>query len=260
MIFTKNSLPSGWTSSNYFGYKVYHLVGEVLMQHIRRGKYESKSVNIVRKWHVGSAVGIDIGANIGLFSLQAINPEMNPDAKILAFEPNPLTFSRLQLTIEENSLSNNIVAFPLAISENTELAKFSLHSDILCSGDGIFDTGRAGLSKNIIVHVTTLDSLNNIFGLKRLDWIKIDVEGAELLVLRGGVNTIRSLRPKIIFEIHRDNIKPYGTSSNEIFTFLNSLDYKIYNTNLCELAMEELNSLVDANKGDGNYIALPLDN
>lgn len=258
--FTRNRLPSGWTSSNFFGYKIYHLVGEIVMQQLKKGKYESKSVDIVREWHVGSAVGIDIGANIGLFSLQLLNSGLNKDSIIYAFEPNPLTFSRLQLTIQENSLFNNIVVYPLAVSENTELLHFSAHADISSSGDGIFDTGRAGSVKNIIIHTTTIDNFIAQLSLKRLDWIKIDVEGAELLVFQGGVNTIRTFRPKIIFEIHRDNIKPYGISTSEIFAFINNLNYKIYDTNFHELDAKELNYFVEVNKGDANYIALPANN
>jgi len=75
------------------------------------------------------------------------------------------------------------------------------------------------------INVLTIDSLN----LPKLDFIKIDCEGYELEVLKGGIETIKRLKPKMLIEINQMTLERSGLTREDIFTFLTDLGYKYKN-------------------------------
>lgn len=144
-------------------------------------------------------VFLDIGAHIGKYSI------LYSDfyEKIYAFEPEPSNFSLLKENIKINSLENKIFPFQLAISDKVGrielyLSKYSVtHS--LIKDENI---------NKILVDSSTLDEFlnkNNI-NFKDIACIKIDVEGAEHLVLKGMEYSLAFLKALLIIEIWRDNI------------------------------------------------------
>ena len=89
------------------------------------------------------------------------------------------------------------------------------------------------------VKATTLDSIVRKLELKRVDLVKIDVEGAELEVLKGGIETIHRFHPKIIVEVH----EWLGVKGNKIIQLLKKYGYKLtheyrINETTCELFLE----------------------
>jgi hypothetical protein len=77
-----------------------------------------------------------------------------------------------------------------------------------------------------MVSVETLDNIINNLATTRVDVIKIDVEGAELQVLKGATETLKAFRPKIVMEINPSALAAADTSPLELVDFLNSFDYK----------------------------------
>jgi len=147
------------------------------------------------------ATFIDIGANIGVFSIIAAKR----CKAVYAFEANPDIFE----VLSENLLDfENKTLFNVAIYDKAGEKTFYLHEK-RGGADTLIET-RIGdnVSSHIIVTTKTLDS----FGL-RADIIKIDVEGAEQMVIAGGLDTLRAA--KIIFVEHHgvridDFVKRYG--------------------------------------------------
>lgn len=80
--------------------------------------------------------------------------------------------------------------------------------------------------EEIEIDVDTLD--NQLFEAERIDLIKIDVEGAELDVLKGGVKTITTFNPVIVFEHVYGASDSYGATPQEMWSFFNSVNYNIY--------------------------------
>ncbi|MEM6793217.1 MAG: FkbM family methyltransferase [Acidobacteriota bacterium] len=223
--FAASQLPPSWRLIDYRGFRVCHVEGEDLIRHLRAGRYEERSVETVAAWHGDGRVGLDIGANIGFFRLGVL--ASRPGGRILAFEPNPLTYSRLRLTLELNGLGDTLEALPLALADASGVLPFARHDPKSSSGDGLVDTGRAGPAETLVVPVATLDSVLEAHGLRRLDWIKIDVEGAELRVFEGARKTLETLRPRLLFEAHPINLESHGLEPRQLFGLLDSLGYRI---------------------------------
>jgi len=156
---------------------------------------------------------IDIGANIGNHTLYWAN-EVHAK-KIYSFEPVKKIFNILKKNIEINNLDKKVVLYNMAVSdENTKGAIESFDKQNMGGTRlKISDNKR----KNTIPFVT-LDSIN--FTDKKIDLIKIDVEGMDYLVLTGAIKTIQKYKPVILME-------SFPTEYNISSRILKALGYKI---------------------------------
>jgi len=153
-------------------------------------KYKVKSFNLV----------LDIGANVGNHSFYF--SKICKANKIIAFEPDPNNCSIYSNNNPEATL------YPIALSNYIGDCFFQ-NSSPKNSGTGKIS------SKGDKVEVSTLD----YFNLQDVTFIKIDVEGEELKVLQGMVNTIISSKPEILIEVH------YGITINDVINIL-PIDYE----------------------------------
>jgi FkbM family methyltransferase len=162
----------------------------------------------------------DIGANIGYYSLNLALSRRK--SLVFAFEPIPETFGLLRRNVSMNAVFNiKINNFALSdMSGENVLYYYAEHS-----GNASLSnlTGRSDVQE-ILCKSHTLDSFVAINEC-RLDFMKVDVEGAELKVLTGGLETIKRFRPIIFAEILRKWSSKFGYDPNEIFDLLRSLGY-----------------------------------
>lgn len=170
---------------------------------------------------------LDVGANIGLFSL--IGSEVvGSTGKIYAFEPAKDTFAALEKNIEANNCEN-IQLFQLALSDNNGFAEMNSKTEGIQEGD-LFNhlslTDNEEKNDNSIV-TQTLDSFLLEHKIERIDVIKIDIEGAELLCFNGAKSLLSSNdRPDIIFEVYEAYCNRFGNSSFDVLKFLNECGYE----------------------------------
>ncbi len=156
----------------------------------------------------------DIGAHIGFHSLYFARL-VGPKGKVYAFEPNPKNVERLNLIREKNAdIKNIITVIDVAVSDVLGTEEFSMSEDIESgrSSGGFIDTadtiwGREAFKmrgfKETRVKTVSLDLFSKELGIKESpDLIKIDVEGAESLVLLGAKNMLLTKKPIILLEVH----------------------------------------------------------
>ena len=74
-----------------------------------------------------------------------------------------------------------------------------------------------------------MDKWCNDNNITKIDLIKIDVEGFEMNVLKGGIQTLQKFKPKMFIELDDNNLKDVGSSAKELINFIAKLDYKIIN-------------------------------
>jgi FkbM family methyltransferase len=140
-----------------------------------------------------SKVMLDIGSHVGYHSIAYA--KMNPNVKVIAFEPQPEIYSLLTFNVKENGYEDRISTMNVCVGHKEikttlgELPKMHIENIYNMGGRGI---GDGETNTNMI----TIDSLN----LDRVDYMKIDVEGAEHLVIAGAEQTIRKFKPIIYFE------------------------------------------------------------
>lgn len=142
----------------------------------------------------------DVGANWGLHTLY-LSRLVGADGKVFAFEPYPPAFAELEWHIQANGC-NNVVALPIALSDCHGTASFQVgHS----SSVGFLTQGEAKqTSKEQILQVQAhrLDELCNSLSVSRLNFVKIDVEGAEERVLLGAAQVTERCAPIYVVELH----------------------------------------------------------
>lgn len=156
-------------------------------------KLEDQVLNVLCNAAEDADVILDIGANIGLYSLAMAK---HTQGRVYAFEPNPKTSQLAQNHIERNNV-DNVELHTIGLSD--EVTTATLHN---ATGD----LGQASLrdqatSKNDVeVEISTIDVFFKEQKIKSVDLIKIDVEGLEMAVVRGGWKTIEKNLPHILFE------------------------------------------------------------
>lgn len=170
---------------------------------------------------------LDIGANIGWFSILAADA-VGDTGKVHAFEPRTQTFELLERSVVDNLLQDRVALHKVALgAEDAELR-------LLWSADTI-NPGSARLERpgedtegfqGESVPIVRLDSLD--LG-DNIPLIKMDVEGAEPLVLRGAEALLARCRPTILTEIFAASIPHVsGMELEEYFAYLRSLDYRMF--------------------------------
>lgn len=151
----------------------------------------------------------DIGAHVGYHSLAFAALE----ADVLAFEPNAANLERLAINLKRNpKLATHIRYMALAISEKDGEMAFNQSDDIRGASTGGHLRGalpplseadyKKAHFRETVVPTARMDTLVEVHGEPAPDIIKIDVEGAEELVLRGGVNLLTRRRPVLVIEVH----------------------------------------------------------
>jgi FkbM family methyltransferase len=157
---------------------------------------------------------IDVGASIGVILNSILKAA--PKGTHYAFEPIPALYQDLVDSFPE------VHVFPFAVSDKSGVATFH-HVVSRPAYSGI--RRRRYPSDNEVVRQIEVrqDTLDNVIGGGLpIHFIKIDVEGAELGVLKGAANTIRNNKPTILFEHELEAIEQYGTATDEIYDLLSS--------------------------------------
>jgi FkbM family methyltransferase len=169
------------------------------------------------------SVVFDVGANIGFLTLRFASACTN--GFVYSFEPGRKNFARLQKNLALNSLLN-IKAFQMALGERTESKQLYEMYSFNTGANRILNTS---VEKKVseTVSVSSLDDVVASLNLDRLDILKIDVEGYELFVLRGGQKTIERFMPILFVELADDNLKHHNLSSRDVIQFILKMNYSI---------------------------------
>jgi FkbM family methyltransferase len=156
------------------------------------GSYESENQRLFLEHVRPGSVVFDIGANAGFFTLLA-SRLAGSDGLVVAFEPFPAALAHLRRHLELNGVENvRVVA--AAVSDAPGSARFHAHAQITM--------GRLDDAGELAVDVVRLDDLCTDGTLPVPDVLKVDVEGAELQVLRGAETILRTRRPTILLATH----------------------------------------------------------
>jgi FkbM family methyltransferase len=169
---------------------------------------------------------LDAGANDGFYTIFAAK-RVGSQGTVWAFEPSGREVGRLRHNLELNRLAARI--FPLALADSSGQAELRVgayeHAGHNTLGAFAYQTE---MESKELVEVRRLDEVVSENPLARLDVIKIDVEGAELRLLRGAVETLRKYRPVLLFEVSEGSLKHQDGSPEELLAFLRSENYLIY--------------------------------
>ena len=162
-----------------------------------------------------NSVFFDIGANIGLYSCYAADQR---NCKVIAFEPSVFNLDLLSKNVFLNSLSKNVTIVPIPMSNETKVAEFNMSNTtpggaISTFGENYIHDG-SEMNKVFKYNIpgTTIDNAISFFKLPEPDYIKIDVDGIEHLILEGITNTFQNVKSILVevndkFEKQNKNVK-----------------------------------------------------
>ena len=192
------------------------------------GAYEEEEVKKIFKYVKRGMTVLDIGAHIGYFALLMAHL-VGPDGLVFAFEPNPSTYTQLKtnLAINPHLSDGRIKILQSALGEDQGVQSFFCPISGYEGLAGLKDTKRAPINQVSKVEVDTLDNFAVTHNLKRIDFIKMDIEGAEYDVLKGSEKVLNELHPIILFEACELNTEPYGYRVFEELQYLEQRRYVV---------------------------------
>jgi FkbM family methyltransferase len=192
---------------------------------ILRGDFEKNELDFFDTTLKPGNIFIDIGANIGLFTLLA----SEKGCEIYSFEPTPVTFDRLNENINLNKRMN-VKTFNLALSDSKGEVMMNVAENGMDAWNNLSaDIIEAGFKK-IKINTDTLDNFirSNDLPTDRTIIIKMDVEGWEKYVLLGGKNSLMNLDILLMIEFNDENFSRNAYSGKELIVMMNELGYSFF--------------------------------
>ncbi len=200
-------------------------------------KDDMKYINEYLCSHENSSI-LDIGANAGIFSLDFYQNHKN--LTYYLFEPVPYTFKWLLKNAKINQvdkdrylpfnigLSNEKGSFDFYVPASNEAASLVANEDAFfrkkATEDGEY-TGDIEIDK-VLCKVEKLDEFAEEHNISDISFIKIDVEGNELNVLKGATSTLVKYKPLVYCELLRKHAKRFGYHPNDVIRYMSELGYK----------------------------------
>lgn len=191
------------------------------------GQFERNTIRQYRRHVTNGAVVLDIGANVGAHTLPLAR-FAGPRGQVFAFEPTHYAYAKLcanlslnpdlqvRVRVEQIMLTaSGADAIPESISSSWPLfdspGRHTLHGGVARSTDG--------------ARIATLDSYVEQQGIRRVDFVKLDVDGHECAVLDGAAETLKQFKPIIAFEIAPYALEEHGTSLADLLGGLRQHGY-----------------------------------
>ena len=194
------------------------------LQYLNFNGYEKDVFSVMTDLvHNGDTV-FDIGANIGWYGLK-LNKHFK-NVNVYSFEPLPTNYSKLLENFKLNGLSTD-KAFDLGFfNENTHLEFF--HDLENSKASSLTNLRGTHAVEKVICHVVRLDDFVKNQKIGRLDFIKCDVEGAELFVFQGAIDTLQLFRPIVLTEMLRKWAAKFDYHPNDIISLFHSIGYQCF--------------------------------
>jgi len=170
---------------------------------------------------------VDAGANEGIYSIFA-GRRVGSSGAVWAFEPSERELGRLRRNAAVNALDFNI--FSVGLSDSVRDAELVVAENRYAGLNTLGKIPYIGVNVARTEHVQLLrlDDVVSKNPMSRIDLIKIDIEGGELNMLRGAVETLRRYRPLLLFELLRPALASQGATPEEVIEFLQKQGYTLY--------------------------------
>lgn len=202
-------------------------------------EYESEDSTMIMQLVSPDSCVLDIGANMGWYAINIA--KTYPACMIHAFEPVPKTYRLLVENVTLNKI-NNVVTHNFGFSDEGKDLTFFFYPEGSGNASSENLSEREDIEK-IVCHVEALDDFANRLNLPRVDFIKCDVEGAELFVFRGGKKLLERDKPIVFSEMLRKWSAKFGYHPNEIIALFSSLGYRCFYAD--QSTLKELHEMTD---------------
>jgi FkbM family methyltransferase len=188
------------------------------------GTFEPNEIDFVGRFFQPGMVALDAGAHQGLYTLW-IAKHVETTGRVYAFEPSPRERKALRLNLSLNRC-RNVQVQPFALGTEETTADLYVVNEIETGCNSLRPPNTPGATSTIAVRIRTLDNWLVEHGLNRIDFLKLDVEGAELSVLKGATRLLTEQpRPVVMAEVESIRTKPWGYSPLDIIRLLENMSF-----------------------------------
>lgn len=189
--------------------------------------WDARELRFLRRYLRSGMRFIDVGAHHGLYSILASRC-VGPEGSVSAFEPEPGCFRRLRWHTKLNGAAA-VELFPCGLGAREETAEFHVPTRGIDTVSSLRPNAFTGnTSRRIRIRLVPLDSIACKSGAKTVDFVKLDAEGAELLILDGAAETIRLHQPLWLFEALDDTASSWGHAGRDLVARFLSMGCSIY--------------------------------
>jgi FkbM family methyltransferase len=208
-----------------------------------RERYEPELLHLTQ--YVGAGdVAVDAGANRGIYTM-VLSRLVGDCGQVVALEPATDPFESLKENVALNRMSN-VRAIQAAVSDAVGETILYHHGSGVSSGLGPSGTSSVRTES---VATTTLDHVMQEVGLDHIDFLKMDIEGAEELTLRSAGSMFEHGFPTILFEVNSGAARRLGLASDGAWRYLERIGYQFF-----QVRADRVVPLA-AFPGDGNILA-----
>lgn len=224
-LFESNYLNPEWRTFKFRGISMKVDISKSMGAAIYwRGAHDWAPIFVLSQILKNGQTVIDIGANQGEYSLWAVK-HVGHNGKVIAFEPMDGLYEQLKTNFSLNpNYLNALIPVKKGLSDKPgQLNLYGKEGD----NEGV-NTMFPTESHTVLIQEIKLDILDKqleMLNLQQVDLIKVDVEGAELQVLKGAIKTLDKFRPYLMIEINREACLAGGYEPEEIFDLLRPLGY-----------------------------------
>ena len=225
-----------------------------LDQELMNNSFEGSEIEFVQRFLRPGMTVLDVGAHHGLYTLLA-SKLVGPTGKIIAFEPSPRERRRLLKHIKLNGF-RDVQVEPYALGAETGEADLYLAdgSDDWCNS---LRRPQESKGRTARVQIRRLDDIVGQAWLTKVDFVKLDVEGAELDTLKGAAKLLSNApRPVVLAEVYDIRTRPFGYEAREIVIFLSGLNYHWFALNV-DGTLAGISSHLHSY--DANLVAVPAE-
>ncbi|MBS1682687.1 MAG: FkbM family methyltransferase [Bacteroidetes bacterium] len=212
------------------------------------GLHEVREFIYLHRFLKKDMVAIDVGANLGEYTV--FMAKRLGEGSVYSFEPMSSTRQQLEENIKLNQFKN-VVVVGHGLSDREH--QLQIHEvDDAHEGLATFYLGDRKVKNSFEVQLKKLDDEIESLGIKKIDFIKIDVEGSELPALKGSLQSINKWKPIILVEVNEPTYRAAGYSLDELQRFFSEINYKPHQ-------ISKNGSLVSVNKlpAFGNIVFVP---
>ena len=149
-------------------------------------------------WIKPGDVVLDCGANIGVFTREALNAGAS---KVVAIEPAPENLECLRRNFAPEIASGKVIVYPKGVWDKEDLLELHLHDHNAAANSFLIPSEEAN-ERKIKVPLTTIDKMMRELNLDRADFVKMDIEGAEVKALTGARETLAKYHPKLSISVY----------------------------------------------------------
>ncbi len=229
--------------------------GSALDSELLLGSFERAELAFVEKFVQPGMVFLDVGAHHGLYTLLA-SRKVGPAGKVIAFEPSPRERKRLKEHLRLNAC-RNVTTEDFALSDLSRTADLYLVDGSQDWCNSLRPPRLTEKTHAVSVRTVCLDEYLSRHSVSSVDFVKLDVEGAELSVLLGAKRLLASAsRPVFLVEVQDIRTGPWGYRAREIVSLLIQNNYLWYSLTGDGLLLP---ARLDVENFDANLVAIPAE-